>query len=112
MEVSLRVGQFIPIELQPVTGGTNPQPAQLDGVPVWTVQVPALGILEVAPDGRTAIFRARVPGVTDITVTGDADMSSGTRLISSVPPLTVTVTPGEAQNIQFLVGTPETDPTF
>ena len=103
----LKVGQLIRPSLDIRDRFDNP--ANVDGVPVWTLSDPTLGILEVAPDGMSAIFRARRTGQGQINVAADADLGEGVRQITGV--LDLTVLAAEATLIRFSVGPAEEDPS-
>jgi hypothetical protein len=103
----IRVGQLIRPSIAITDRFGNP--AAVDGVPAWTVSDPTLGVLEVAVDGMSAIFRARRTGQGQINVAVDADLGEGVQTITGV--LDVTILPAAAAVIQFNVPPAEEDPT-
>lgn len=105
---TLKVGQLIRPALDVRDRFGNP--AAVDGVPAWTPPTsPTHGILEVAADGMSAIFRARGTGQGSFTVTCDADLGEGVRSITGI--LSYTVLAAEATVINFNVGPAEEDPS-
>jgi hypothetical protein len=103
----LQVGQLIRPSIDIRDRFENP--AAVDGVPVWTLSDPTLGILEPAADGMSAVFRARRVGTGQVNVTADANLGEGVRTITGV--LDVTVLAAEAQVVRFNVPPPELDPS-
>lgn len=79
-------------------------PATLDGVPVWASSDETIATVEADASGLTATLTAVRPGSCSVTVTGDADLGEGTTPI--VGTLGVSVTPGEAVQIDITAGTP------
>mgnify|MGYP000302343798 CR=1 FL=1 len=56
----------------------NDNPASIDGVPQWAVSDPNIATVEPSADGRTAIVRpVGGTGLTQISVTCDADLGEG-----------------------------------
>lgn len=95
-KVSLSVGFF--------TKAGNP--ARIDGAPVWASSNPS--VVEVTPseDGLTATATSVGPlGVVQVTVSADADLGEGTRLITGV--LDIEVLAAEAVSAGISAGTPE-----
>lgn len=72
-------------------------PAAVDSVPAWTTSEPSVGTLAVAPDGLSATFTTAALGITQITVTADADMTGGVRTVTGT--FDIQVEQGEAQSI-------------
>lgn len=99
----LRDDQKVTLAIQPVDAKGNP--AKVDGVPAWTNSDDTAGVLTVAADGLSAEFVAGMPGVTQVTVTADADLGAGVRAISGV--LDIQVEPGEAVTLDIKAGVPE-----
>lgn len=91
------------LSIAPVTAkGT---PAQVDGVPQWATANPAVAEIAPAADGMSAVVRAAGVGLTQISVTVDADLGVGVRNLSGV--LDVDVRAGEAVSVGITAGTPE-----
>ena len=104
---TLKVGQLIRPSLDIRDRFGNP--AAVDGVPVWSGPTdPSHGVLEVATDGMSAIFRARGVGQGSVTVTVDADLGEGIRQVTGI--LSYTVLAAEATVVGFNVGPAEEDP--
>lgn len=81
-------------------------PAKLDGIPVWSTANPAVGALDVAPDGLSATFVAGEVGATQVSVVADADLDEGeVRELTGV--LDVEVKAAEAISLGVGAGAPE-----
>lgn len=80
--------------------------AQLDGAPVWAVTDEAVGKLEVAEDGLSAVFTPTgVAAATVVQVTCDADLGDGVRELLGT--LDIEVISGEAVVVGIVPGNPE-----
>jgi hypothetical protein len=64
-------------------------PAPIEGTPVWTTSQSGIIDLVVDPDGKGALAKSVAPGTVQVTVTADADLTTGTRPISGVIALEV-----------------------
>ena len=81
-------------------------PAQVDGVPAWASSNEAILTVAPAADGMSAVATAVGPvGPSQISVTADADLGSGTKQI--VGTQDVDVVAGEAVSVGITAGTPE-----
>lgn len=101
--VTLNTEQKVKVTVRPLTAGG--QPATVDGVPGWSVSSPVLATLEVAPDGLSAYVFAGQPGVGQVLVSADADLTSGVREIIGV--LDLTVVAAEAATLELVADDPE-----
>lgn len=82
------------ISLKAFTGGPNPKPARLDGVPQWENSNVLAADLFVAADGLSATLTYLDEGTGQIKVTADADLGSGVRPLIGL--LDYECLPGEA----------------
>lgn len=80
-------------------------PAPVDGPPTWTLSVPGVVSLVVAPDGMSAVATSIAAGLTRLTVSADADLSSGVKQISTF--LDIQVVASEAVSIIIVAASPE-----
>lgn len=101
--ITLKATQKVLFELEAKDAKGNP--AQLDGVPQWSLSNPGVAHLDVAPDGMSATVVADFGGTTQVAASADADLGEGVRTISCVDD--VTVLPAEAVSLGFKVGTPQ-----
>jgi hypothetical protein len=92
--------QQLPLAVQPLDAKN--QPAQIDGVPVWTCSDPAKANLVVADDGLSCVLKGLVNGTVQIIVS--AKNLLGVVLTSD--PLVVEVVSGIAVKIVIIAGTP------
>ena len=102
MLITLTDEQKIPVTLAPVTAAGNP--AQVDGVPLWTV-VEGDATLEVAPDGMSCYLISGTVGNSQITVSADADLGSGVNTITDT--IDLAVVSAQASSLGLVVGTAE-----
>lgn len=84
-------------------------PATVDGVPTWQSSNEAVATVTPASDGLSALVVSTGLGVAQVSVQADADLGSGTRLISGL--LDVDVRAAEAVAASLVAGTPELKPT-
>jgi hypothetical protein len=84
-----------------LTAGGNP--AQPDGPATWTSSDPAVATVTPDPtDSTRATVQGIAPGVAQITVTVDADLSEGVRPLTASG--AVEVVPAEAQTLELVFG--------
>lgn len=95
--------QKVTLSIQPVD--LKGFPAKLDGMPEWSVSDAAVGTLNVAPDGLSAVFMAGAPGMAQVNVSADADLGAGVKTIAGT--LDVQVEPGEAVSLTVTTSAPE-----
>lgn len=101
--VTITNEQKVKVTLTPVTA--TGKPAQLDGVPNWSV-VSGESTIEAAADGRSAfLISSDSPGDTEVMVEADADVGAGVETISDM--IKLTVEGAKAQSLGLSVGTPE-----
>lgn len=106
IEVKITNEQQVRVTLTPKTD-TN-KPAQLDGVPTWTV-VSGSSLVTAAEDGRSALLvSSDTPGDTEILVEADADLGEGVETISDI--IKLVVAGATAKNLGIAVGQPEAKP--
>ena len=99
--------QQVALSLQPVDAAGNP--AEIDGEATWDLANPAVGSINVDPtDSLMATFVASEPGTTQVNVSADADLGSGTTTITGL--LDVEVLAGQAVSLEVTAGTPEEQP--
>lgn len=85
------------------------QPATVDGVPVWAVSDATILSVQPAADGKSATIVANGPlGLSQVSITGDADLGEGMKPV--VGTLDVTVVSGEAVSASINAGTPTEQP--
>lgn len=80
------------------------KPAQVDGVPAWSLSNPALGQLVVADDGLSSVFKALDNGTVQVSVSADADLGDGVETISGT--LDIEIVSGKATSLGIIAGTP------
>ena len=74
--------------------------AQIDGLPQWALTDAALGSLEVAEGGMSAVFKPAGPvGALKVQVSADADLGEGVKPI--IGELDIDLLPGEAVSIEL-----------
>ena len=96
--------QKVSCSIKPVDAMGNP--AQVDGVPEWSVSDSAMLTVVPSSDGLTAVVSTVGPiGTAQVTVTADADLGEGLVSISGV--LDVTITGSQATSLSITAGTPE-----
>lgn len=82
-------------------------PVGVDGVPTWLSSDETIATVAASADGMTATIRTTgAIGSCQITVRGDADLTSGT--IDIVGVLDVVVTASGAVQVNFTLGVPRT----
>ncbi len=80
-------------------------PATVDGVPVWSVSDPSVLTLTVAVDGLSAVAESGALGLSQVSVTADADLGAGVTSITGT--LDVEVKPAQAVTVGITSGVPE-----
>ena len=93
--INLTTDQKVRVVVVPLSA--NGKPARVDGVPGWAVSDPSVASLEVDPDGMAAYVFAVSPGNVTVSVSADADLSTGVREI--VGSVDVTVVEAEADSL-------------
>jgi hypothetical protein len=107
MTLVLKDNQRVAISVSPVDARGNP--AKVDGAPVWSVIGPGILALETSDDGLSCVATATGElGVTQVTVTADADLGEGVQTISGL--LDVEVIGGMAVGLAINAGVPEDVP--
>ena len=94
LALKLTTEQKVNVTITPVTAGGKP--AQLDSVPVWSVNS---GSVTLAPavDGLSCFILAGDAGASEVDVTAEGDMTPGVDTVSGI--ITVTVTQPEAATL-------------
>lgn len=92
------------IEIQTLKG----KPAKVDGAPKWEVSDTAVGSLQVADDGLSALFVAAAAGQCSVNVSVDADLGDGVKPI--LGSLDITVVADEAAIVTIAAGEPQDQP--
>lgn len=80
------------------------KPAKVDGAPKWEVTDEAVGSLEVADDGMSALFKAKAEGNCSINVEADADLGEGVKKLMGS--LDINVVGDEAAIVEIAAGEP------
>lgn len=109
MLITLTDEQKVTLTLNPRTAGTstnpNGNPAQVDGVPQWSVTEGDV-TLEAAEDGMSAtVFSGAANVNSKVSVSADADLGEGVSTIEDV--LDVAVVAASASALGINAGTPE-----
>lgn len=92
----IKAGNKLKLEIRPTDAFGNP--ARVEGQPVWTLNDPSLGSLDVSVSGTEVIFSSiGKVGQVVIDVAADADLSEGIRNIGGS--LTVDIEAGEAVDL-------------
>ncbi len=99
--------QFL-ITLTPMTAGSHPKPAPVDGDPVWGISDPSVASIVPVAGTLTAEVVALGPGAYSVTASVDADMGAGVRTL--VYQDTGTVILGEAMTLGATIGPVEDQP--
>lgn len=99
----MTIDQKVTLSIQPVDRLGNP--ARVDGSPTWTLSDGAVGTIEPAADGMSAVFTTTGLGITQLVVKADADLGAGTRTIQGT--LDIQVESGEAVSLAIVAGAPE-----
>lgn len=78
--------QNLPFTLQIMDSQTPPQPAPVDGVPVWASSDETVITVQAAADGMSGMVVTVAPSPTPqrVTVTADADMGAGVQTLTGV----------------------------
>lgn len=77
--------------------------AKVDGAPQWAVDNGALGSLEVAEDGLSAVFTPAGPlGDCQVQCSADADLGEGVKSI--VGSLAISILPADASEVDLIPG--------
>jgi len=80
-------------------------PAEVQGVPVWSVSDATVGELQVAEDGKSAVLLAGTPCTGSVSVACDADLGEGVSTVGAQ--LDITVVAGDAAIVTIEPGTAE-----
>jgi len=102
VEVTLTNEQKVSVTLSPKTA--TGKPAQLDGVPTYTVQSGDSTVVPAANGLSAELISSDTPGDTQVLVEADADLGAGVVTISDI--ITVHVQGAQAENLGLTVGTP------
>lgn len=103
MQITITNEQKIKVTLTPKTD--SGKPAQIDGVPSWTVST-GDATLDQAPDGMSVyLVSGDAPGTSEILVEADADLGEGVETISAT--ITLNVEGAKAVNLGLAIGEPE-----
>jgi hypothetical protein len=107
METSLTGSQQVSAMLKFVDSAGNP--AVVEGIPTWAIDMPAVIAVDVSADGLTGTVRALGPlGTANLTVRADADLGTGVTEIIGTG--VVNVVAGQAVTVEIQFGTPEEQP--
>ena len=102
MLITITNEQKVNVTLAPTTAAGNP--GTLDGVPQWAV-VTGDATIEPSADGLSCYLISGEPGLSQISVTADADLGEGvTNLTDTVD---LAVIPATVSQLGLLAGTPE-----
>lgn len=88
------------IEIKSLKG----KPAKVDGAPAWKSSDEAVGTLDVAADGMSALFKSVSSGNCSVGVSIDADLGEGVKPI--LGSLDINVVGDEAAVVEIKAGTP------
>ena len=99
--------QFL-ITLTPMTAGSKPKPAPVDGDPVWASSDESVASIVPVAGTLTAEVVALGPGAYSITASVDADMGAGVRTLVYQDSGTVVL--GEAMSLGATIGAVEEQP--
>jgi hypothetical protein len=84
-------------------------PATVDGAPTWRSSDDSIATVEPSADGLSAVVKAAGPvGTVQVSVEADADLGTGSRLITGT--LDIDVRAAEAVVADIAAGAPETQP--
>jgi hypothetical protein len=106
-------GQRFPSVTITIMDSQNPpQPATVDGIPIWASSDDTVLTVDAAADGMSAVISSVAPGVGRVSVTADADLGAGTQSIVGVSEdVNVTLNPTHlASTITFSFGAAEDVP--
>lgn len=107
MEIGINSDQKIRIvKADPATA--SEKSTKISGNPIWTVVSGAVQVVDISPDGLSATL---VPSDTDfsdsvIEVSGNADLSGGTKIITTQILFKTTQASNEATHFNFTLETP------
>lgn len=102
MAVTLTNTQKVLVSVHPVDAkGFD---ALVEGPPSWVVGDESVAQFLVNPDGMSGEVVAGFPGVTQLTLTCDADLGEGVTEIMGI--LDITVVSGQAVSLRIDVGVP------
>lgn len=76
--------QMFNVVIQIMDKQTPPQPARVDGVPVWASADATIIQVNPAADGMSGTVPCISAGVSRFTITADADLGSGVQTITGV----------------------------
>jgi len=79
-------------------------PAQVDGVPAWATSNPEVLTVTASEDGMSAVVKAGKVGLSQVSVTCDADLGEGVTPLVGMDD--VEVVAGQAAVIKLAAGTP------
>jgi len=79
--------------------------ARVAGVPTWVLSDPALGVITPAADGLSAQFLSVADGLCQATISGNADLKGGTRIITGT--IDLDIAPREAVAFEVTANTPQ-----
>lgn len=95
--------QKVVLSVAPKTAAGNP--AKIDGKPVWSVSDDTVITLVVSDDGlSTEAITTGTLGVSQVSVSVDADLGEGVRTLSGT--LDITVNAAEATTVGISAGVP------
>jgi hypothetical protein len=100
--LNLTTDQKAKVTVRPLTA--KGKPTVVDGIPGWSTSNPSVISLVVSPDGLSADVIGAGVGTAIVTVSADADLTSGIREITAA--LSASVILAEAASLTLEVGTP------
>lgn len=100
--------QMFNAAIQIMDNQTPPQPARVDGVPVWASSDGTIIQVNPAADGMSAQVPCISAGVARFTITADADLGAGVQTITGVSEdITVSTDPNQlASTFTITLGAP------
>lgn len=102
MALILTNTQECDLAIQPLDARGNP--AQVDGVPAWSVSDATKASLVIADDGLSCVVKAVANGACQVSVSADADLGAGIRTLTGI--LDLEIVSGEAVTLGIIAGTP------
>lgn len=102
MAITLTDTQEVSVSVHPVDARGFDAP--VEGVPTWEVGDLTIVNLVEAPDGLSGEIEAIRPGVTQLTITTDADLGEGVVPVMGI--LDITVVAGQAVSLRIDTGVP------
>jgi hypothetical protein len=106
LELKLTTEQQVAVRIKPTT--PKGQPAQLDGLPAWSVAVGDV-TLQPSQDGLSCVIvSADTAGLSQVLVTADADLGEGVETVSDT--IAVDVASPRATNLGLAADPPELKP--